>query len=170
MFAPMISLEKVRKQPIWCCIKNQTLEPLIGLLAWLFPTMPLAKTAPNTMFPLMSKEYDDDPLCYQEATRILVAQQMLQTTAKFMEPGGFDRVTTPYGVFHSVHDTMTDMEGTEAFHERTDNIKGNDKTFFRVGQGLDVDVKLWHNLLREPGCGAVIDVALQWIEKRCPGK
>jgi alpha-beta hydrolase superfamily lysophospholipase len=50
LFAPMISLEKVRKASIWKCIKNQTVEPLIGCMAFLFPKKPLAKSSPNAMF------------------------------------------------------------------------------------------------------------------------
>jgi hypothetical protein len=50
-FAPMCSLEKVRKATVWNCIKNYHLEPLIGFLACVNPKLPLAKTTPNTMFP-----------------------------------------------------------------------------------------------------------------------
>jgi hypothetical protein len=43
---------------------------------------------------------------------------------------------TPSATFHSIHDTLTDMEGTEALVEGSVNVK--DKTFYRVGAGLDV--------------------------------
>ena len=170
LFAPMISLEKVREQPIFHCIKNRTVEPLIGVLSRLFPTKPLAKLTPNTMFPMMQAEYANDPLCHNADTRILVAKNMIDTTARFMAPNGFDRVTVPFAVYHSVHDTLTDLEGTEALYGRTKNVREGDKSFFRVGIGLDVDVKLWHNLLREPGAETVMTHAMEWIEKRGKGQ
>jgi alpha-beta hydrolase superfamily lysophospholipase len=167
-FAPMCSLEKVRKASIFHCIQNRHVEFLIGFLACVNPKLPLAKTTPNTMFPAMTKEYDDDPLCYQLATRIVVAKSFIDTTAEFMNTDFFNGLRTPSATFHSVHDTLTDMEGTEALFSGSVNVP--DKTFYRVGAGLDVDVKMWHNLLREPGSDMVLNKAMEWMNQRCPGK
>ena len=164
-FAPMCSLEKMRKQPMWGCIKNHHLEPLVGILACLSPKTPLVKITPNTMFPLLSQENTDDPLCYQLGTRIVVAKEFIDTTAEFMNTDFFEGLRTPFATFHSVHDTLTDMEGTESFMASSVNVK--DKVFYRVGAGLDVDCKMWHNLLREPGSDLVVDKAMEWIIARC---
>ena len=56
-------------------------------------------------------------------------------SARFMEPGGFNNVQVPFATFHSVHDTLTDIEGTEAFFERSTNVRNGDKKFFKVGEG-----------------------------------
>jgi hypothetical protein len=37
----------------------------------------------------MTKEYDDDPLAYQLATRIVVAKEFIDTTAEFMNTDFF---------------------------------------------------------------------------------
>jgi len=204
-FAPMCSLQKVRRASIWKCVQNRHVEPLIGLIACLSPKLPIAKTSPNTMFPELTKEYDDDPLCYQLATRVIVAKEFIDTSkwraeracatklapherttprarvahntsytntplaaAEFMETDFFAGLRTPSATFHSVHDTLTDMEGTEALFAGSVNVQ--DKTFYRVGAGLDVDVKLWHNLLREPGCEMVLNKAMEWMNARCKAK
>ena len=140
-FAPMISLEKVRQAPVFHCIKNKHLEPFIGLLACLAPTMAIAKSSPNTMFPMMQKEYENDPMCYHGDTRVIVAKSFIDITARFMSPGGFDAVQVPFATFHSVHDTLTDIEGTEAFFERSRNVRNGDKKFFRVGEGLGEELR-----------------------------
>ena len=166
-FAPMISLEKVRQAQVFHCIKNKHLEPFIGLLACLAPTMAIAKSSPNTMFPMMQLEYENDPMCYHEDTRVIVAKSFIDITARFMGPGGFDNVTVPLATFHSVHDTLTDIEGTEALFTRSSNVRNGDKKFFKVGEGLDVGVKMWHNLIAEPGRDLVFAAALSWMDERC---
>ncbi|GMI43274.1 hypothetical protein TrCOL_g9788 [Triparma columacea] len=166
-FAPMCSLEKVRRQTIKWCIRNKHLEPFIGLLACLKPSMAIAKSSPNVMFPIMQQEYENDPMVYHGDSRVLVAKSFIDVTARFMSPGGFDNVQVPFATFHSVHDTLTDLEGTEALFENSKNVRNGDKKFYRVGAGLDVDAKMWHNLLREPGWELVLDAALKWMDERC---
>ncbi|GMH67428.1 hypothetical protein TL16_g04676 [Triparma laevis f. inornata] len=134
-FAPMISLEKVRQAQVFHCIKNKHLEPFIGLLACLAPTMAVAKSSPNTMFPDMQKEYENDPMCYHEDTRVIVAKSFIDITARFMGEGGFDGVQVPFATFHSVHDTLTDIEGTEALFERSKNVRGGIRSFSGWGRG-----------------------------------
>ena len=164
-FAPMCSLEKVRQQNVLCCVKNKHIEPFVSFLNCVAPTMQVAKTTKNTMFPLMQREFDIDPLNYHEPTRVRCAKSFIDLTARFMSRNGFSNVKVPFATFHSVHDTLTDWEGTEALMSGSNPI-GGDKTFYKVGEGLDVDTKMWHNLLQEPGCDKVIDKAIEWMEKR----
>jgi len=129
--------------------------------------MAIAKSSPNTMFPIMQQEYDSDPMVHHGDTRVLVAKSFIDITARFMSPGGFDNITVPFVTFHSIHDTLTDLEGTEALFENAKNVRNGDKKFMRVGAGLDVDHKMWHNLLREPGWELVLDASLKWMDERC---
>ena len=84
-----------------------------------------------------------------------------------MKNGSFDNIVVPFANFHSVHDSLTDMEGSEALLERSTNVRGGDKTFFKVGEGCEVDVKMWHNLVAEPGREVVFAAALKWLDDRC---
>ena len=62
LFSPMCSLEKVREQRAFLCIKNRQAEPLMGLLACICPTLPIVSTSQNVMFPDMQEEFDNDIL------------------------------------------------------------------------------------------------------------
>ena len=60
-------------------------------------------------------------------------------------------------------DTFTDPLGSETL-VRLAEVK--DKTYVRVGKGLDLEADIWHALTFEPGHELVFARALAWIEAR----
>ena len=57
-----------------------------------------------------------------------------------MSKGGFSEVKVPFAAFHSANDNLTDIEGTEALMSGS-NPRNGDKVFYRVGEGLDINVR-----------------------------
>ena len=57
-----------------------------------------------------------------------------------MSRGGFSEVKVPFAAFHSANDNLTDIEGTEALMSGS-NPRNGDKVFYRVGEGLDINVR-----------------------------
>eukprot|EP00955_Chlamydomonas_euryale_P083738 363886-Chlamydomonas_euryale.AAC.4 len=50
--------------------------------------------------PTPQAKFDGDPLNYTAATRVRVAAEYLRVTGEMMGPGGMEKVTTPFIVFH----------------------------------------------------------------------
>jgi len=162
LYAPMLSLEEVQKQSIFLCVTNRHLAPLVEVLNKLIPKVPLAKPARNTIHPKSQEEMDADPLTYSENARVRVAREFFTVTNWFMA-GGLAEMRTPFVTFHSVKDTFTDPLGSETL-VRLAEVK--DKTYVRVGKGLDLEADIWHALTFEPGHELVFARALAWIEAR----
>jgi len=162
LYAPMLSLERVSKEKVLCCIRNVDLEPFANFLDCVVPTAPIAKGAKNTMYPDSQHEFDEDPLNYSGSVRVRAGKAFSEVTKGFMS-GGLREMRTPFVTFHSDQDTFTDPAGSEAL---VSMAECQDKTYVRVGRGLDIDVDIWHGLSTEPGHAAVFKEALAWISMR----
>jgi alpha-beta hydrolase superfamily lysophospholipase len=102
---------------------------------------------------------DDDPLTWTGKVRCRVGVAFKDVTDKFMA-GSLEDVTTPFIVFHGVHDTFTDPLGSETLYQKA---RATDKTHVKVGPGQDLDVEIWHNMTNEPGCELVLERTLAWL-------
>mmetsp|Transcript_36610 Transcript_36610/g.108055 ORF Transcript_36610/g.108055 Transcript_36610/m.108055 type:complete len:335 (-) Transcript_36610:197-1201(-) len=151
LLAPMLSLEELSRRPV-----NRILRPLINVLNWLSPKLQAAKVANCTKFPDIQAKFDGDPLNYTAATRVRVAAEYLRVTGEMMGPGGMEKVTTPFIVFHSQDDTMCEVHGSQALFKRASST---DKTFEAVDS-------MWHILTKEPGNEDVLAKALAWFNAR----
>jgi len=141
LYAPMISLEKVRQQELALGIKNAHIEVLAGILSLLLPSVPIAKPARNSVHPKAQDEFDLDPLCYHGGIRNRVAEQFLSVSSELLS-GGLQDVRTPFITYHSCRDTFTDPHGSERLLSEA-SVSEADKTYIRVGKGLDIDVNIW---------------------------
>lgn len=162
LFAPMFSLEEVKKKPIVCCITNGSLKPIVGCLNCLMPKSPIAKPDRNKIHPESQDEFDNDPLNWHGDVRVRVAKEFSDITDWFME-GGLSEMRVPFIVIHSVKDTFTDPAGSEALMEMSES---SDKTFAKVGLGEDIDVDMWHALTNEPGADVVAERTIAWLNAR----
>lgn len=162
LLAPMLSLEMVARQRILCCITNNHLKPISGLLSRNFPTMPIAKAARNTMRPLSQKEMDEDPLTWSGDCRARVGAEFLRVTDELMG-GGLQDVTTPFITMHSQKDTFTDPLGSERLMSLA---TVQDKTYSKIGPGLDIDADMWHAISFEPGKEKVLAAIREWLAAR----
>jgi alpha-beta hydrolase superfamily lysophospholipase len=162
LYAPMISLELVRQVEVGLGIRNADLEPLVGILSLLLPHVPVAKPARNTVNPLAQEEFDNDPLIYHGAVRNRVSEEFINVCDGFLRGGLFD-VRTPFVTYHSVKDTFTDPYGSKRLFEMAST---EDKTYVRVGKGLDIDADVWHALTTEVGRDEILSHSLAWIDAR----
>lgn len=162
LYSPMLSLERVKKETIVCGITNGALKPLVGFLNTVIPTVPIAKPAKNKMNPKAQEEMDNDPLVWHGNVRVTVAKSLSEVTDWFME-GGLAEMTVPFITLHSLKDTFTDPAGSDALMEMA---KSSDKTFAKVGLGLDIDVDMWHSLTSEPGHEQVSKHTVAWLDAR----
>jgi hypothetical protein len=76
LYAPMISLERVRQEEVGLGIRNAHLEPLAGALSLLLPDVAIGQTAKNTVHPHAQQEFDNDALNYTGNVRSRVAEQV----------------------------------------------------------------------------------------------
>ena len=164
LYAPMISLELVRQQEVAFGIKNAHLEVLAGPLSHLLPTVPISKAARNTVHPKSQDEFDNDPLTYKGAVRNRVGEQFLTVSSELLG-GGLKDVRTPFVTYHSIRDTFTDPFGSQRLAEMAE-VAPEDKTYVRVGTGLDIDADIWHALGCEPGHDKILVHALEWVTSR----
>lgn len=162
LYAPMLSLELVKKQRIVLCITNGHIVPIASGLDMVIPRYPLLKPATNRIHPETSREFEGDPLNYHGNVRVHVAKAF-SDLADWFVGGGLSEVQTPFVTFHSVKDTFTDPFGSERLFELS---PCKDKVYRRVGKGLDVDVDIWHMLATEPGHEKIFASALSWIRER----
>lgn len=162
LYAPMFSLEQVKKKKIVCCITNGSLKPIVGCLNATIPTMPVGKPDRNTIHPKSQEEMDNDPLTWSGDVRVRVAKEFSDITDWFMD-GGLEEMRVPFIVFHSVKDTFTDPGGSEALMEMAEST---DKKFAKLGPGLDVDVDIWHSITTEPGSVVVAKRMVEWLNAR----
>jgi len=162
LLAPMLSLENIQKQKVALFITNGHMAKFVNLLDNVAPSLPVGMSARNTMFPDTQKECDEDPFTYHGNIRVRVARCNLSVCDWFMN-GGLEEMTTAFVTFHAAKDTFVDPAGSEALLERA---ASSDKTYVRVGPGLDVDLDMWHGLTCEPGCEFVRERALEWIKQR----
>mmetsp|Transcript_65610 Transcript_65610/g.186119 ORF Transcript_65610/g.186119 Transcript_65610/m.186119 type:complete len:332 (-) Transcript_65610:100-1095(-) len=163
LLAPMLSLEEVKKKQVFCCIRNGHLMPVAGVLSRLLPTVAIAKGQKNTLHPLSQKEADDDPLCYHGDVRNRCARCFQNVTDYFMSGGGLREMRTPFVTIHSARDTFTDPAGSQRL---LNMAEVEDKTYLKVGPGLDLDLNMWHCLTGEPGYDVVFEKILEWFGKR----
>jgi hypothetical protein len=122
----------------------------------------IARPARNEHNPLFQQEMDDDPLTYTGNVRAKTAVEFIRVTANFLN-GGLRKLQLPFVTFHAPKDTFTDPYGSERL---ISDACSTDKTYLSVGQGLDVDVDMWHALGAEPGFEVVAARAIDWINKR----
>ena len=105
---------------------------------------------------------DNDPLTYSDSARVRVAREFSAVTDWFMK-GGLAEMRTSFITYHSATDTFTDPLGSETLLRLAE---AKDKTYVRIGKGLDMDLDIWHALSFEPGHEQVFAHALSWIEDR----
>ncbi len=147
LFAPMLSLERVSKQGL-----NPYLKPLISVVNKLSPTLRLAKTPKNVMFPKLQDEFEGDGLNDQGYTRVRVANEYLKATDQVL--GSMKKITFPFITFHSDDDTFVDPEGSrrlyrEAASENKEYVKADG---------------MWHLLLHEENNRALLERTTKWME------
>jgi len=133
-----------------------------GFLSKHIPSVPVAKAKKNEMFPLSQKEADLDALVYHGDVRSRVGAEFMRIAGWFME-GGLESVSVPFVTFHAEHDNFVDPIGSQVLFEVA---KSTDKTYMKVGRGLDVDVDIWHGLSFEPGHEVILKTALEWMTER----
>jgi len=162
LLAPMLSLENLQNTKVLLCITNGHMARFVSWLDYITPALPVGKKAQNTMFPENQKELEDDPLVYHGDIRVRPAKCNLDLCSWFMN-GGLEEMTTAFLTIHAAKDTFVDPAGSQALLDRASST---DKTYVRVGTGLDIDVDMWHGLTFEPGCELVMEHAIKWIQKR----
>lgn len=144
--APMVSLEKVAKRGI-----NPYLRPVGFILNRIIPTAAILAVNRNTMFPDLQKEYDDDPNCFHQSTRVRSAHEYMRATEWLV--ANQSRLQLPLLLFHSEGDTQTDPEGTKRLYEQA---QSEDKTFI-------APPGMWHILLKEKGNEQVKQQIVDWL-------
>mmetsp|Transcript_25989 Transcript_25989/g.66117 ORF Transcript_25989/g.66117 Transcript_25989/m.66117 type:complete len:377 (-) Transcript_25989:187-1317(-) len=153
LLAPMLSLEKLSRRGL-----NPYLRSLGFLVSSLFPKLPVAQSARNTLYPDLQEEYDADVNCWHGKTRARNAMEYLAATQRLMAPGGLEAVAAPFLLFHGLKDDMTDPDGSRALHARA---KSTDKTIKLLPDS-------WHVLTKEPGVSKeVLSDILAWVSARC---
>jgi acylglycerol lipase len=162
LLAPMLSLENIQKTKVFLGITNGHLARFASSLDYILPTLPVGKRTQNTMFPDTQKELEDDPLVYHGDIRVRTAKCNLELCSWFMN-GGLEEMTTPFLTIHAAKDTFVDPDGSQALLDRASS---KDKTYLRVGAGLDIDEDMWHGLTSEPGSEMVMKRAVEWIQAR----
>lgn len=161
LVSPMISLERVKEEAVCLCVKNRHLESVSDFVSSALPTLPIAAPARNEIHPLAQKEFDDDPLIYHGAVRARVAAEFLEVTTALCS-GGAAELKTAFLTIHSESDGFTDPAGSQIL---MDSAAAEDKTYLKVGDGLDVDAEMFHALLTEPSCELVIARILAWLQE-----
>jgi len=162
LYSPMLSLEKVREEVVAVCITNRHLEYFARPIAFLAPTLPIAKPAENKIHPASQTEMNIDPLTYSGNVRARVALEFVEVTIKLMHHR-LQEMSVPFVTFHSVSDTFTDPDGSARLLEVA---TARDKTYMKVGEGCDVDANMFHGLGTEPGWDKVLARALEWLADR----
>ncbi|KAL6758728.1 alpha/beta-hydrolase [Haematococcus lacustris] len=152
LLAPMLSLEKLRQRGV-----NRVLAPVGALVSALLPTLPVAATTRNTLYPLLQAQYEGDPNNWTGSTRARNAMEFLRVTSSLMQPGGMEAVTVPLLIFHGCKDTMCDIDGSKALYSRASST---DKTLHLVENA-------WHVLTREPGNEETLAKIVEWCNARC---
>lgn len=188
LLAPMISLTKVRQEYFFkpLGLRNQHLYGVMHQLSALFPTLPLAKRAINTVHPHMEEELVNEPTNWTQPFRIRVATECTIITEAFMEEGGeasLEHVKVPNLLaIHSKVDTFVEPLGSVAVFERAD-IAAN-RSLVLMGGGPDgpngelrqegppraaaalgkiTDLGMWHALAVEPRCDEVATAIAEWL-------
>ncbi|GMH39286.1 hypothetical protein BSKO_07184 [Bryopsis sp. KO-2023] len=149
LLAPMLSLEKVSKEGF-----NRYLKPLLSLATRLIPSLPIAATTKNDMFPDVQAYYDLDPACWHGKTRIRVASEFLKAADWVVRE--MDNMSFPFFCVHSQDDTMCDLDGSKALFEK---CKSEDKE-------LEIVKDMWHVLVHEPGSEDILNKVLTWVHER----
>lgn len=153
LLSPMLSVDKLTKKG-W----NPYLLPLGGLFNVLLPTLPVAQTNRNPLFPEVQEAYDRDPACWHGPTRLRNAMEYLRACEQINARAS--DVTVPVLCVHGKEDTMTDHDGAVRFLERCGS---EDKR-------LETAERRWHALVHEPGSEGILQMVTQWLDERCPRK
>lgn len=149
LLAPMLSLEKISSKGI-----NYYLRPLAEAISYWLPTMQLAATNKNEMFPDIQSHYDMDPGCWHGSTRIRVAAEFIKASEWVMRE--MDKMSFPFLCIHSKDDTLCDLDGSKTLERKSIS---QDKT-------LKIVKDMWHVLVAEPGWEAILETVLEWVDKR----
>jgi len=153
--APMLSLDRLSKKGI-----NRVLLPLLSLISMLFPTLPIAKTESNALFPLTQREVEQDALTWpsgKKRTRARVAAESYLGTLKLKKPGVLEKITMPVLTFHGVNDPMTDPSGSQMLVDRASS----------ASRTLRWVENVFHDLCHEkPGSDIICNEIIQWCLTR----
>mmetsp|Transcript_19834 Transcript_19834/g.32594 ORF Transcript_19834/g.32594 Transcript_19834/m.32594 type:complete len:337 (+) Transcript_19834:160-1170(+) len=150
LFAPMLLLETLKQQ--WL---NRVLLPLSSVANAVIPTARLASKAPHVNAE-MDHHFSSDVLCESGNTRVNVAMECLAATDEARENA--DKVKCPLLIFHSVHDTMTDLGGSEYLYK---HASSSDKCMENL-----LDENMWHALVHEPGYEKLLAKIVDWLSER----
>ena len=173
LYAPMLSLEKVKEKELGICgLRNKHLMPLVGCLSSCCPMGLVAKTEKNIIHPESQVEFDSDPYNFNESNGSKSCARN-RTSFEFTSicddfgrdgsPRSLRTVGLPFIVYHSEKDGFTDPEGSAMLYNMSNSA---DKTYKRIGVGLDLDLNIWHALSVEPGREVILADALAWLESR----
>jgi acylglycerol lipase len=144
LYAPMISLEKVKEQPIAGPILNSHLEPIASCISSIVPHFPIVTPAINIHNPLAQKEFDNDILTYSGNVRARSANEFMNISNSLLD-GELTLIKTPFITFHSIYDSFTDPDGSQILYLNASSI---DKQYIKIGltNECDLNIHMWHSL------------------------
>ena len=151
LIAPMLSVEQLKAHRV-----NRALLPIASLASALLPAARLARKQPHVNA-AMREHFRADPLNdSDDKVRCRVAYECLRAAeaARRLAP----KVRAPLLVFHSLHDTLVDIAGSEFF---VNESSAESRELVRV-DGKDA----WHALQSEPGNQELLEHTVLWIEAR----
>lgn len=150
LFCPAISTERLKKKSI-----NRLLLPISGWLSSHLPKLRTAALERNRMFPYIDYITKFDPLVYSDNLPTRLSAELI--VAMDAINAEIHKIQIPVLLLQSIHDSMTDPEGSKIFMENVAKNSPNTMTHW-----FDFN---WHYLSKEPAYLEVIDVVIDWIKK-----
>ncbi len=135
---------------------SPVLQKISGVIASIAPKLPTIKLDSKAVSrdPEVVSKYESDALNYRGGTKARMGSEILKAT-KFVQ-SNMHKFDLPFIVMHGTADKLTDPLGSQQIHQRASS---KDKTL-KLWKGL------YHEIMNEPEKEQVLQLMLDWIEKR----
>lgn len=152
LLSPMITINSLKSTTF-----NRLLLPIARVCSYFLPSMKVVvSSGRDQKHVLLHQQYENDPLNFHGAARMLVAVLTVQQCEKTVQM--LDRFNFPFFILQSEHDEICDPSGAEMLYERAaSKVK-------KLNMLSDPDS--FHMLSTEPMHLEVLDEVLDWLECR----